>query len=321
MTTPISSAGAITHGSAYAANVDLLGLTLIHTLGFTSSMAPGTPQTSSNQVIPTIGLGSLLSLGLIDQNSQSSIGLTATSTASSQIAGVSLLNGAITADVIRAQSNSTAEASGSNHGAGGSNYVNLKVNGVAESQVAPNTALAVTLGKLTVAKVVLNEDTGSIVTSGGLTTVTDAVNMVDITLLAPLGILPAGAHIIIGHAQTDATFPSQNPACGTTPGSVSGYAFTAYAHATLLNSQLINALVDNVSLPSDGWRRCGRRQRDLRHRAGCIGDGHGHHVGVAEPQPALHVGLADPGAQPPERADHRRRRGRQLCEHDHRDGG
>ncbi len=252
VTTPISSAGAITHGST-TAEVDLLGIPLIHQLGFTSSVAPGTPQSGSNQVIPTIGLGSLLSLGLIDQNSQSSVGLTATSTASSQIAGVSLLNGAITADVIRAQSNSTAEASGSNHGSGGSNYVNLKVNGVAQSTVAPNTALAITLGALTIAKVVLNEDTGSIVTSGGLTRVTDAVNMVDITLLAPLGTLPIGAHIIIG--QTREPMPPSrltNPACGTTPGSVRGYAFTAYAHATLLNSQLINTIVDNVSLPATG---------------------------------------------------------------------
>ncbi len=70
-------------------------------------MAPGTPQNASNQLVPTLGLPGLVLLNLISQTSHSSVSTSAQSTASSQIAGVNLLNGAITADVIRAQSHST----------------------------------------------------------------------------------------------------------------------------------------------------------------------------------------------------------------------
>src|SRR5205823_507444 len=72
-----------------------------------------------------------------------------------------------------------------------------------------------------------------------------------VTLLAPLAGLPAGTQIIIGHAQSDATYPS-GLACGTTPGSVSGEAFTVLAVGKLNGVPVVHAENDDVVLPATG---------------------------------------------------------------------
>ena len=252
VTTPISTAGAITHGDAYAVKVTVLGIPLVNQLGNAATVAPGSPQAAGNQVVPTIGLPGLVLASLIDDASQSSVTTSAESTALSRIVGVNLLNGGITADAIRAESHSVASVGDDTYDSIGSSFVNLKINGVALSAVPPNTTVDVKIGALTVAKVVLYQDTGTVTHAGSLTTVTDTVNMINITLLSPLGGLPAGASIIIGHTSTDATFPSQNAACGVTPGAVSGEAYTAAAEATVLNSPVASATVGDAVLPITG---------------------------------------------------------------------
>ena len=195
--------------------MQLLGLTLLDDPDAISTVAPGSPQDAPNSLTPTLSIPGLISVGLLTQTSHSRVTTSAESTATSQVAGVSLLNGAIRADVIRAQSHSTASVGNATHDSIGSNFANLVVNGVALSNVPPNTSINVKIGLLTVAKVVLYEDTGSVTKSGGFTTVTDSVNMIDVTLLSPLG-RPGGRgahHRRPRRTPTPSTRP-RTPACG-----------------------------------------------------------------------------------------------------------
>src|SRR5205823_12842939 len=121
----------------------------------------------------------------------------------------------------------------------GSNFVGLVVleknnNYVALANVTPNTSITVynpLLPTQKLASVVLYEESGTAGMTSGFWSASHSVNMIHVTLLAPLGTLPAGAEVIVAHAQTDAKYPS-GLACGTTPNTVSGKAFTALANRT-----------------------------------------------------------------------------------------
>ena len=258
MTTPVTNAGAITHGSAYAVDVNLLGTKLIDQYGKISTVAPGSPQVDASHLL-VLPIPGVLTLGLLDQLSQSSISNNeAVSTASSTVADVNLLGGAIVADLVRGVSQSVATPNNSSYDSTGSNFVNLVIYGrhgpVAFANVSPNTSVTVynpLLPSQKLASVVLYEESGSASFANNKFTASHQVNMIHVTLLAPLGTLPAGAQIIVSHANTDATYPS-GLACGTQPNTVSGKAFTAYANGTFNGSPVVTAQVGDAELPPFG---------------------------------------------------------------------
>jgi uncharacterized repeat protein (TIGR01451 family) len=231
--TPVSRAGAATRGSAFGLDLELLSLPLLHEVGRVDSVAPGAPAVAADQ-LAILGLLGVVDVGLLTQVSRSSINDRALTVASSEVAGVNLLSGAITADVIRAVSQSSAGPAGATTSSAGSTIANLRINGVPIANVAPNTTLDVRNPLLpfqTLARVVVQEETKSAEFVGGRFTARQAVNMLHVTLLKSFLALPKGLEIVVAHADSEATYPS-GLACGAAPGAVSGEAFTAFAQGS-----------------------------------------------------------------------------------------
>src|SRR5207302_2302135 len=111
----------------------------------------------------------------------------ATSTATSTVTNVNLLNGAIKADAIEGVSQSVATPFTASYNSTGSNFVNLVVQGakgpVALANVAPNTSITVynpLIPSQKLAKVVLYEESGSAALTNNAFTASHFVNMIDI---------------------------------------------------------------------------------------------------------------------------------------------
>ena len=107
---------------------------------------------------------------------------------------------------------------------------------------------------IVVARAVLYEKSGTAsLGTNGKNSASQTVNMIHVTLLKPFGPLPAGAEIIVSHAQSDATYPT-GFACGTTPSTVSGNAYTAFAQGTIGSPPAIVATgqIGDAELPITG---------------------------------------------------------------------
>ncbi|MFZ6003564.1 MAG: choice-of-anchor P family protein [Actinomycetota bacterium] len=227
--TLVSDAGAATRGSAFGADLQVLGVPLVDRYGNVSSEAPSSPDGDASELAGANQPG--LSAGLLRQSTASTVDTTAQSTASSTVAGVSVLDGLITADVVKGVSQSIAGPMSASHNVVGSTFTNLKVNGAAVTNVNPNTTVNLKVVGLTVARAVLLEQTGN-VSATDLHSAEGAVNMIHVTMLAPFAGLPAGAEIIVAHADSEATYPS-GTACGRELGFVTGEAFSVFAHGAV----------------------------------------------------------------------------------------
>jgi hypothetical protein len=244
-TTPVSFGDASTEGTAYPLDVRVLGgLVVLNKLFSSHSEAPGGPAFDndallSNQSPPLIP--GVLQVGLLNSASASKLtSAGATSTSYSEVASVNLLAGLVTSKTIRAVSSSTATAFGGSTSKAGSTIEELKVNGVAYANVAPGTKIDVLalnlLGiKVKVAEAYVLEETKTGSAANGHFTVTHSVNVLRVRLLVPLGGLPAGVDIVVGHAESSATYP-QGLACGTVANTVGAEAFTAFV-STILGTQ------------------------------------------------------------------------------------
>ncbi|MGJ3189214.1 choice-of-anchor P family protein [Paenarthrobacter sp. FR1] len=117
-------------------------------------------------------------------------------TVTDTLAGLNLLNGAITADAIKAETSATRAATASTVTlTDTSTFTNLKVAGLPaiNASVAPNTVVQVAgLGQVTLHKV--SKSSTSII-----------VVMIDVVLNQPLGALPTGSRIQIGYSSTGVT--------------------------------------------------------------------------------------------------------------------
>jgi len=252
VTSPVSNAGAITHGSAYGVDAELLAIPLIN-FGEIDTVAPGAPQSAASNLL-TVPLDPLVNIKAVTQLSNSSVNDEATSTSSSTVANVNLLNGLITADVVKGVAQSDASALSASSNSNGSTFTNLKINGNSITNVTPNMHVDVKdplTGLITIASVTLEEETKSANLANGFFTTSESINMIHVVLLAPLGVLPAGANIVVAHANTDATYPS-GVACGTTPAMVSGEAFTVSALGTLNGVNLLTAKVGDAAITPFG---------------------------------------------------------------------
>src|SRR6266566_6487786 len=215
---------------------------------------------NSNQVlsvaIPPSG-GSVLKANLLSASSTSTVDSTtnkATDTGVAESAGVNLVGGLVTADVVRAVASAQASAFNSSFSSAGSSFNNLVVNGTQVNNVNPNTTInlpATLFGPGSFVK--LDEEIGSSSQppsgqlSGGTFAADLIVNMirVHITNLAPTG---DAIDVVVSHAQAHADFP-QPAGCPSLVGTVSG-------NATIVNEQTdpsqLPVVVGYVSIPPQG---------------------------------------------------------------------
>lgn len=247
------SAADATHGSAYGVDVAALGVHLLDRIGAVGTADPGGPSHAARQIL-SIPLPGLVNLGVITTNSDSLLSPPpSTSSASAEIANVNLLGGLITASAVKAVSQSVASTHTGTYSSDGSGFVNLKINGQPITNIAPNTTVQVKnplLPTQIIAAAHLYEETGSRAIAGGQVNVSHSVNMMRIVLIKPFLTLPAGAEIVVSHAESDVV---ANAACSISePLSVSGEAFTAFVDGTLAGQQLVGIKVGDAVLPSQG---------------------------------------------------------------------
>jgi uncharacterized repeat protein (TIGR01451 family) len=256
VSTLVSNAGAVTHGSAYAVDVKvpLLGQEIgpINPASSTASAAVPGP-TADDQQLGPVDVPPLVHADLVEDTSTSQVTSTSLSTATSETAFVSLLSGAIKADVAKGVSQSEAGPMAATYGSPGSYFTNLVINGSSVASVKPNTHVTVYLPgtKVKLADAVLLEESGHASLTNGLWSSDHQINVVHVTLVAPLGTFPSGTEIVVNHAQSDATYPT-GLACGTTPSTVSGDAYSAYAKGVVDGFVEVTGQVGDAVLPPYG---------------------------------------------------------------------
>jgi uncharacterized repeat protein (TIGR01451 family) len=120
---------------------------------------------------------------------------------------LNVLYGAIEAQEVRAEANSTANALGASSNFNGSHFVDLKINGQRVANApAPNATYSLYSPQdptLLIGSVVLNEQSSS--TSG--TSTSNSLTMIHVRLIHSFMGMEPGFELIISHAATDATFP------------------------------------------------------------------------------------------------------------------
>ena len=248
LVTNVSNAGATTSGSAYALDIDLLGVALVDELAPAGSVAPGSPAADASQPVPDVALPGIALLKVLPDTSVSEVTDKATTTATSEVLALNLLTGAITADAVKGVSQSVATPFDASGNSTGTTFANLRINGSPVANVAPNTSLTVKnplLPTQNLANVVLYEETKSASFANNKFTATHSLNMIHITLLKPFLTLPKGAEIIVGHTQSTATYPS-GLACGTAPATVSGDSFAAYVQGKVLGVDVVTSQVGDA---------------------------------------------------------------------------
>ncbi len=268
--TIFNPAGANASGNALAASIQdtLLGInqtlpaaTPATCTGGVCSSQSGIGSTSnSNQVLSAAvppPSGGILKANVLSASSTSTVDSTtntATDTGVAESAGVNLVSGLVTADVVRGVATAQASGFNSSFSSAGSAFKNLVVNGVQMNNVNPNTT--VTLPALDFGAgsfVELFEEIGSSSQpppgqlTGGTYAANLTVNMirVHITRLALTG---DAVDVVVSQAQAHADFP-QPAGCPALVGTVSG-------DATLVNEQTnpseLPVVVGFVSIPPQG---------------------------------------------------------------------
>lgn len=235
----ISAAGAKAEGNAYSADVQtpIVSLDTVGQVRSGSAIAPATSAfpavaTSSllDPITPVVVPG-VAAVDLVNTSTTSSTTGQADSLARANVADVNLLGGLITADEASAVSRSTATALSAGTTSAGTTFTNLVINGTSITNVTPNQVVDVTLPVLgTVARVVLREESSSVSgPTGGFYSATHSTNLIHVNVLknVPIMGLTAGVEIIVGHADTTATYPSGQLCTGVFTTSVEGLAFLA----------------------------------------------------------------------------------------------
>src|SRR2546426_7047980 len=255
--TIINAAGANASGNAFGAGIQDTLLALNQTLpsatpvtctqGVCSSQSGNGSTSNTNQVlsvaVPPPG-GSVLQANVLRASSTSTVDATtntATDTGVSESAGVNLVNGLVTADVVRAVASAQASGFNSYFSAAGSAFQNLVVNGVQMNNVNPNTTINLPAAQFGIGSFVkLLEEIGSSSqpSPGQLAGGTFAADLtgnlirLHITSLGPTG--DAG-NVVVSHAQAHADFPQPagSPALGGT-GSGDGTTVNEQTNPSLL---------------------------------------------------------------------------------------
>src|SRR6266446_2367674 len=268
--TVFNPAGANASGNASAAQIQdrLLGINQALpaatpptcTQGVCSAQSGIGSTNNSNQVlnvaVPPPG-GAVLKANVLSASSTSTVDPTtnsATDTGVAESAGVNLVGGLVTADVVRAVATAQASAFNSSFSSAGSAFNNLVVNGTQVNNVNANTTIdlpAAQFGPGSFVKLFEEIGSSSQPPPGQLARGTFAANLivnmirVHITTLALTG---DAIDVVVSHAQAHADFP-QPAGCPALVGTVSG-------NATIVNEQTnpseLPVVVGFVSIPPQG---------------------------------------------------------------------
>jgi hypothetical protein len=263
-------AGANASGNALGASVQDTLLGLNQTLpaatpasctnGVCSSQSGIGSTSNSNQVlnvaVPSPG-GSVLKANVLSASSTSAVDSTtntATNTGVAESAGVNLVSGLVSADVVRGVATAQASGFNSSFSSAGSAFKNLVVNGSQMNNVNPNTTIdlpAAQFGAGSFVKLFEEIGSSSQPASGQLTDGTFAadltVNMIRVHITS-LALTGDSVDVVVSHAQAHADFP-QPAGCPALVGSVSG-------NATIVNEQAnpsqLPVVLGFVSIPPQG---------------------------------------------------------------------
>ena len=270
--TIFNPAGANASGNALAASVQVQDplLPINQTLptatpatcpqGVCSSQSGIGSTSNSNQVlnvaVPPPG-GAVLKANVLSASSTSTVDPTtnsATDTGVAESAGVNLVGGLVTADVVRAVATAQASAFNSSFSSAGSAFKNVVVNGTPVNNVNPNTTIdlpAVQFGAGSFVKLLEEIGSSSQPPSGQLSGGTYAadltVNMIRVHITS-LALTGDAVDVVVSHAQAHADFP-QPGGCPSLVGTVSG-------NATIVNEQTdpsqLPVAIGLVSIPPQG---------------------------------------------------------------------
>src|SRR6266581_2408166 len=268
--TIFNPAGANASGNASAAQIQdgLLGINQTLpaatpancTQGVCSSQSGIGSTSNSNQVpnvvVPPPG-GGVVKANVLSASSTSTVDPTtntATDTGIAESAGVNLVGGLVTADVVRAVATSQASGFNSSFSSAGSAFKNLVVNGSQLNNVNPNTTIDLPAAQFgTGSFVKLLEEIGassqpaSGQLSGGTYAADLTVNMIRVHITS-LALTGDAIDVVVSHAQAHADFP-QPAGCHSLAGTVSG-------NATIVNEQTdpsqLPVVVGFVSIPPQG---------------------------------------------------------------------
>ena len=241
--TEISKAGSSRTGPGQAADdEELLDLDILGVVGLTSvAKASVLRSTSSSQVATSTG---------------------ARQTSTSTVLGLNVLNGLVTADVVRSVASTTATGSASSFSAAGTTFTNLKVSGSSVANATPGTRIA--LPSLTFGRgayVAINEQNGTTSgpasgqTSGGTYKADLTVTAIRVYVTGGLvgGLLTLGgppAEITVAKATAHSEHKQTRLCPGATrTQAVSGHAFVASAQVDPL---LPVSTVGFVQIPASG---------------------------------------------------------------------
>ena len=230
------------------------------TQGVCSSQSGIGSTSNSNQVlnvaVPPPG-GNVLKANVLSASSTSTVDSTtntATDTGVAESAGVNLVGGLVTADVVRAVATAQASAFNSSFSSAGSAFNNLVVNGTHVNNVNPNTTIDLPAAQFGVGSFVkLFEEIGSSSQpppgqlAGGTFAADLTVNMIRVHITS-LAVTGDAVDVVVSHAQAHADFP-QPAGCPSLVGTVSG-------NATIVNEQTnpsaLPVVVGFVSIPPQG---------------------------------------------------------------------
>jgi len=230
------------------------------TQGVCSSQSGIGSTTNSNQVlnvaVPPPG-GSVLKANVLSASSTSTVDSTtntATDTGVAESAGVNLVGGLVTADVVRAVATAQASAFNSSFSSAGSAFNNLVVNGTLVNNVNPNTTIDLPAAQFGAGSFVkLFEEVGSSSQpppgqlAGGTFAANLIVNMIRVHITS-LALTGDAVDVVVSHAQAHADFP-QPAGCPSLVGTVSG-------NAAIVNEQTnpseLPVVVGFVSIPPQG---------------------------------------------------------------------
>src|SRR6266851_1574612 len=268
--TAFNAAGANASGNALGARVQdtFLGINqalpaatpATCTQGVCSSESGIGSTSNSNQVlnvaVPPPG-GSVLKANVLSASSTSTVDSTtntATDTGVAESAGVNLVSGLVTADVVRAVATAQASAFNASFTSAGSAFNNLAVNGTQMNNVNPNTTIdlpAAQFGPGSFVKLFEEIGSSSQPPPGQLADGTFAadliVNMIRVHITS-LALTGDAIDVVVSHAQAHAGFP-QPAGCPSLVGTVSG-------NATIVNEQTnpseLPVVVGFVSIPPQG---------------------------------------------------------------------
>jgi len=266
--TVFNPAGANASGDAFAARLQDTLLGLDTTLpaatpagcaqGVCSSQSGPGSTSNGNQVLAVPPPPQpLLSANVLAASSTSTVDPVsdaAADTGVAESAGVNVLRGLVTADVVRAVATAKATGFNSSVSVAGSAFTNLVVNGTQLNNVDPNTRIDLPATAFGVGSyVALLEETTSISQppagqiSGGTFAADVSVNMIHVHIAGVIGGIEA-ADVIVSHAAAHADFP-QPGGCPALAGTVSG-------DATILSEQIdpttLPVSFGNVAIPPQG---------------------------------------------------------------------